>query len=694
MRRRTRQLAIAALGAILLFPGRAGAEEAPELATLFPRRAEVTAPVGRLARLELPAAVVGACRSDLADLRIVDAGGREVPYLVLEAMAAGEAVEVREVVRPELLEVARRTEGREPGPDLQHETYELSPPPTLSPGERWDLVLATGRRELVRRVEVSLAGGAPVARRLWAGSVFRLTSPDRERLRVPLPPLPAPGGANRLVVTLEGEDGSFLEPAFRYERVREIPGAGRARVPLVVLNRRTREDRTVIELARPRGLVPDRLVLETATPVLERPVEVWDEGPGAAAEPLARETVVRVPGPDPLEHLDVALAPPRGDRLRLVVVDGDSPPLDELRVVAAVRRPALLFALPGSGGEGTSATATLYFGGGRAHRPHYDLAELAPALPAAGSEARIAERLYDPAASVAAEIAPPEANPRFDPTPALAFAMHPAAHLDPGPWRWRRPLEAHPSPEGLVRLELGLEELARAREDRADLRVVDGEERQWAYLLEPGSPERHPLTVQGPETDDGVSTYRIVLPASPATLEGLTLEVAAPYFDRPFTLRATRGDAETLLAHGRLVLPPRDPRPVEVRFRATRIDSLTLEVEDGSDAPLDVTAATGWFLGPDLYFAAPAGDYALLVGNLDADAPRYELARVREVVLAVSAGRADAAPVEENPAYRAGARWLRGSGAQKLLLWSALILAVAGLGILTLRLARREEAEP
>lgn len=680
------RLAAAALVAVTGASAAVGAEP-PELATLFPRRAELRAQVGPLARLELPPEVLTACRADLSDLRIVDAAGREVPFLVLEGLAPETAIEVREVVRPELLEVDRRTEGRDPGPDLQHERYELAAPPPAPPGERWDLVLETGRRELVRRAGVSRVEVGTGERALWEGSLFRLATPPRERLRVPLPSLDATGG--RLVVALEGEEGSYLEPGFRYERVREIPGAERARVPLEALARRSREGRTVLELARPRGLVPDRLVLETDTPVLERRVEVWDEGPGAAPDPLGRETVVRVPGPGGVEDLEVAIAPPRGDRLRVVVTDGDSPPLDALRVAAAVRRPALLFALSGTG-DGVAA-ATLYFGGGRAHRPRYDLAELAPALPAEGSQAQAAERLLDPARVASAELGPAEDNPRFDPTPALAFAMRPAAALDPAPWRWRRPLEARPSAEGLVRLRPGLEELARARADLADLRLVGEGGRQWAYLLEdPARPEPHAIPVEGPETAAGVSRYRLVPPAAPATLEGLTLEVAAPFFDRPFTLRAELGDAETVVASGRLVLPPRDPRPVEIRFAGSRADALVLEVEDGSDAPLEVVAATGLFPVPDLYFAAPAGDYALLVGHPDAAAPRYELARVRDVVLAVSAGEAEAGPLEENPDYRAGARWLRGTGAQRLLLWATLVLAVVGLGLLTLKLARRE----
>ncbi|HSL82212.1 MAG TPA: hypothetical protein VLF66_05515, partial [Thermoanaerobaculia bacterium] len=379
---------------------------------------------------------------------------------------------------------------------------------------------------------------------------------------------------------------------------------------------------------------------------------------------------------------------PGGDRLRVVIHDGDSPPLAALELAAAIRRPALLFALPDAG------SATVYLGGGRACRPRYDLQELAPALPAAGEEAQVARRLHDPALLPEAVLGEIGDNPRFDPAPALAFAQRPGAAIEAGRWEWRRPLQARPSAEGLVRLRLDPADVARARADLADLRIADAEGRQWAYLLEEAAAtEPVALQVAGPETEDGVSRYELTPPHRPATLEGLTLEVDAPFFDRPFTLTAVRDGEERRLAGGRLALPPRDPRPVEVAFPETRLDRLVLTVEDGSDAPLAIASAAGRAPLPELYFTAPAGAYALLLGNPDAAAPRYELARVRDVVLAVSAGAAEAGPIEKNPAYRPGARWLTGSGLQRTLLWAALLLAVAGLAVLTLRLARREEGE-
>ena len=56
---------------------------------------------------------------------------------------------------------------------------------------------------------------------------------------------------------------------------------------------------------------------------------------------------------------------------------------------------------------------------------------------------------------------------------------------------------------------------------------------------------------------------------------------------------------------------------------------------------------------PEVFFAAPAGEYGLLLGNRDAVAPRYELERIRSTVLAVPAGVVEASPLEANPDYAA-----------------------------------------
>ncbi len=136
-----------------------------------------------------------------------------------------------------------------------------------------------------------------------------------------------------------------------------------------------------------------------------------------------------------------------------------------------------------------------------------------------------------------------------------------------------------------------------------------------------------------------------------------------------------------------------DPRPVKIPFPAARADSLKLTIEDGNDAPLAFEQVEAEFPVPDLYFAAPQGSYSLLLGNPDDQSPQYELARVRHIVLAVRSEDAGADKLTANLDYSASARFATESGTQQAFLWVALLVAVVFLGLLTLKLARREETE-
>jgi hypothetical protein len=298
--------------------------------------------------------------------------------------------------------------------------------------------------------------------------------------------------------------------------------------------------------------------------------------------------------------------------------------------------------------------------------------------------------LYDPLRLAVAGLGEVAPNPAFDPTPALAFAMRPAAALDARRYTHRQPFHAAPSSEGLLAVELALELLAVARADLADVRVVDAAGNQWAYLVErDAAVVTRDLPMHGPRTEEGVSRYEIALPVAPASLDALVLHAGAPYFDRAFTLEAEGVEGPAYRAGtGRLTRRRGDPRPVRIPVDGSRVTALELSVPDGDDAPLDFERAEGRFGVPRLYLPAPEGEYALLAGSPDETAPVYELERVREMVLAVAAATATPGTVDRNPDYSAAARLARGRGLHTLLLWSAIVLVVGVLAWMTLRLAR------
>jgi hypothetical protein len=427
---------------------------------------------------------------------------------------------------------------------------------------------------------------------------------------------------------------------------------------------------------------------------------VWDERPGSADRRIGQGQVYRVDARRGVDQLEIKVRAARGASLRVEVEDGDSPPLEGLRVAAVVRRPVVLFDLPAAPDGGV--WGTLRFGGGRAHRPRYDLSSLllGAGRSLTGKPAEAATRLYDPAELAPARLGAIRPNPFFDATPALSFAMHPGAEIDPRIYTHLRPIAITPSEEGLSRLQLAPEDVARSRADLVDLRVVDEHLQQWPYLMQRDArKESIALEWEGPTSRKRRSTYRLDLPAQPLRLDRITLRSDAPFFDRSYRLLAIDGDREEReVCRGRLVQQARDPKPVRISFPPQAIHGLDLVVDDGDDAALRFESVRARVRLPELFLVAPEGRYALLIGNPDVAAPRYELERVRNVVLAVSSNPATPGDLEPNPAYSVAARLGAEDGPRALLqqgaVWSVLLAAVAILGVLTLRIARQEPAAP
>jgi len=678
---------LAALLVAVGFPARS--EEPAELRRLFPQQAELSVEHDGLNRLVLPPEVLSACRPDLSDLRLFDLQERELPFLVDGGTGPGSA-ELTQRVEPPVLDAARTEIRRETGPPLRRETFEIGLPSVQPQTGNWALILESARPEFVARVEVEgVNGDGSTQRLIEGGSLFRLARiRGAEKLRLPLPPV----AGERLRVVLETEHPFWLEPALRLESARRFEYGGRLAVPLDVVSTRHEGGKTVVYLARPRGLVPDLLKLDTATGSFDRRLEVWDDGPGAAGEMLGSASVFRVQALVPVGEAEVALRPAGGDRLRIEIDDGDSPPLERPSFAAVVRQPSVIFSVDAADSGGVAGT--LRFGGGRALRPRYDLAGLLPPPTgvATGRRAEATAALYDPQVVGEARLASIGPNPDYDGEPALAFAMRPGVEIDRGVFSHVRRVRVPRAREGLSRLEIAPEDLAVLKEDLGDLRVADDRSRQWPYLVETDAAVRFvPLQVAGPVRDDRASRYTLNPPVSPLRSERLVLDPDAPFFDRGFRLVGRLADGEQVtLATGRLQRPAGDPRPVSVDLKTVRVTSLELTVEDGDDAPLVFRSVEARVPVPELFLAAPEGEYALLIGAPDEKAPRYELERVRDVVLAVDAADVDAAALEDNPDFSLSAR-LHGQGTgQRVLLWVVLIGAVVILGLLTLRLARRE----
>jgi hypothetical protein len=684
-----RRFGIAALAATLCGVAALAADDGDAgagLASLLAQEAPISAAAPGLVRLVLPPDVIRSCRPDLSDLRVFDSAGREVAFLV-DSLRLDEALEVTETFDPEVRGVRREKSEPERGLATTHEVYVLALPPREPRAGTWDLVFESASPRFVREVSVYQGGEKDEQSLATNEPIFRLDG-DTRRLRLPLPPL----GEGVLRLEISGQEGTYLEPKLRFESGRRVEASEQSGVPLDEVGREQGKGRTVIELARPSGVVPAWLRVETSTGSLRRPVSVYDELQGSADTRLGASTLYRLSGGG-VENLLVHLRPARGATLRVEIEDGDSPPLEALRFQAVIREPALVFELPADA-QGI-ATGTLRFGGGRVRRAHYDLDAFAARGGETGAQAEVAAKLAEGAWLPLATLGPLRANPGFDRSPALAFAMHAGAALDPRVFSHRRDLAIAPSPEGLSRLSLAPEDAALLRADLADLRIVDDGGKQWPYLL--SARERStgvPLGMAPAKSERRRSSYRLALPATPLRVERVSLRSQVPYFDRPFELIAQdEHGRERTVAQGRLVKQALRPRAVEIALAGEPVHALELRVDDGDDAPLAFSEASADVLLPEVFVVAPQGRYAMLLGNPDVPAPRYEIERVRDVVLAAESNAATPGALEANPDFSLRARLGGEDGPSGLLrtslVWGALVVAVAVLGLLSLRVMRQ-----
>ena len=521
-------------------------------------------------------------------------------------------------------------------------------------------------------------------------SLSRLASSNAELLRVPLPAF----DGESIVVRIRGEEGTFLEPRFQFQNSQSSQVGRRderVALPLRVLEQRREQDRTIIDVERPGGIAPTGLRLESTTPTFDRRVEVFDVGSATGVDRLGEGRLLRAGAKLPVESGDVEVRPAHGTGLRIVIHDGSSPPLGGVEVAALVWRPALLFAVAPVA-EGPAAT--LYFGGGRSDRPRYDLAELIADAPLPGDRAEVAVRLRDAAELVSARLGPVRPNPAYEDEPVLAFAMRAGAPIDRRLYAKRRRLDVPASREGLAHLVLAPEDLTSARADLGDVRIVDGESRQWAYLLDrDGTPTWVDLAAERVPREGKRSVYRLRVRPGPIAIDALLLSPREAFFDRAYELVGGTEAGQETLATGRLQAR-RDAREIAIPLPETRVSELELTVVDGDDAPLDLAARARVRL-PRLYLAAPPGAYELLIGDETSEPPSYDLDQARDMVRALRSVPIAAGPVEENPGYRSGllSRGPERTEVRQAILWAAIVLAVLALLYLTLRVARSGPAD-
>jgi hypothetical protein len=112
---------------------------------------------------------------------------------------------------------------------------------------------------------------------------------------------------------------------------------------------------------------------------------------------------------------------------------------------------------------------------------------------------------------------------------------------------------------------------------------------------------------------------------------------------------------------------------------------MTLEIDEGDNAPLTLAAAHAVVRVPRLVFKARAGQYRILLGGDGPVLPRYDLVTLRQELLAYSAVSVAPGGLQANAAFRRGIGDYFRKAPPTVLLWVTILAAIVALVALTIR---------
>lgn len=600
----------------------------------------------------------------LDDLRLFDASGGEVPFLVI----APPPVE-RDWIGGTLLPVAATKVSSGVEVDLGRaagvDRLRLAglPPPFLKRARlegsgdraRWTLLVGEGTLfdlpdDGLERLELEFPPG--VYRYL------RLTWDDRSSGR-----LPAPRAAAARVAVAAAPAPMVRVPA-AFERRPSEPGRSRYRISL----RAARLPVAFVELdvaagnvSRVAAVYEARLAEAEAVPVQLGAATMRRTERGALAA-----TALRIAVNQPVEA-----------ELELVVEDGSNPPLavDGISVVFA-ELPWIFFQSP----DGSPVTARFGLPGLAA--PRYDLEAMRDAVPGL----RVADARWGAVRTIA---------PAGPAAPVGAADLSGAALSTTG-FRYSRRVPAGPA--GLVALRLDAAAWAHSRV--TDLRIVDGGGRQVPYLVErlggPTEVALDPLVAVQPDpaaarqgSSQRESVYRLRMPYEGLLAARLVLSTPARVFSRRVRVLVERHDAggrgqprtDTVASATWTHAHPETPAPsLAVDLPAIGATDLRLVVEEGDNSPLALDRPRLQLPGLRLRFVRPErAELTLFYGHPELTAPRYDLALLAPRVLGAAAVEIAAGPERQVPAPAPSRLPTR-------IFWGVLIAAVVVLLALVMRL--------
>jgi len=555
-------------------------------------------------RLDPDVELLAHARSDLGDLRLFDAGGHEVPYLLI-APASREP---------------RWTDGR---------------------------VLPVARTKTTSGLEVDLDSVFTIDRIRVEG----IATPFLKRARLE-------GSGDRAHWTLLADDATLfdlpddklrnIEIAFtpgnyRYLRVTwndrnsaVVTGVGGAsarlhdsdtppepmRVPLAFRRISSEPQRSRYHITLPGAQLPVAAIEAAVTNgEVFREASVFQpslEGGRIIPQLLGTSTLKRAERFGGVAaDMAVKIEHPSGVDLELVVDDGNNAPLALTSIDAKLAPlPWIWF----ESADGSPVTAR--YGDPRLNAPRYDL---------------------EASRSTIAESSPPiarwEGTSRTAPNASAettTMASFRGATVDRNDFRYARPIPA--APAGAARLSLDADVLARSR-SIADVRIVDAKNQQVPYIAEyPASPLKIVLKVPQRTGATSRSSYAFELPYDTLPEDSrIVFTTSTRVFERSVTLNRAaderHGREASVIDSATWSSSQPEVEPPALVFGLQGTKHVELVVDEGDNMPLPITSATLEMPAVALRFYNPGSPLTLLYGNARATAPQYDLALLAPRVL-------------------------------------------------------------
>lgn len=632
-------------------------------------------PEGRGAqRLGVDAALLAGARpgGGLADLRLFDRGGREVPYLLVDAQPSTPDWLAGRILATPATKTSSGFEldlGRSARIDRLRLT--ALPAPWL---KRARLEASADRRHWVVLLEQATLFDLPDEQLRQLDLAFpegefrylRLAWDDRSSARLDLPP----------------------RVAARRVRLREAIRPLALDLPFAALHAEPGRSRYRLRLPA-AGLPIEALALEGGSGYLLRRACALEQRlvRGQLAPTLLGQTTLRRALRDDVAAADLSLPlrPPVGREVDLVIDDGNNPPL-ALSAVRAVFSPQPWIFFESADGAPLEAR----FGHPTLAAPRYDLEAARETID------RLAPRPARWGATAQ----------RLDPPRHLALPQAlsaPGAALDGSRFRYTRALAAGPA--GLKVAPLDAAVLAHSHGLR-DLRLLDHQGRQRPYLLETrDEPLVLGLRAERLASDAAqLSAYRLRLPFATLPPGRLVLTTTARVFQRRVSLSASVSAPAPRTRAARRAAPAGDliavsnwssvdpdgaPPALALDLPTQAAAELLLTVAEGDNAALPLATVTLLLPSRRVRFYQPAqARLRLVYGEASLAPPRYDLSLLGPLVLSAAADEVALGPEQPRAAH-----YVADDPARRYFV-PLLVGAVLVLLALIVRLVRKGDAPP